>query len=59
MAHLILIANTVLIVIVSPFLVYTIGAAIIFGMWHQFFITAGVFAVLLVIQIVLAMIAEG
>ena len=59
MAHLFVIANSILIVIVATFFLYTIGAAILLGKWHLLIITGVVLFILVMLQMILAIIAES
>ena len=59
MAHLFVIANSILIIIVATFFIYALGAAVVLNEWHQLFITGVVLFVLIVLQMILAIIAES
>lgn len=59
MAHLFVIANSIIIIIVTTFFVYSIGGAIFLGQWHQLLLTGVVLFVLIIVQMILAIIAES
>ena len=59
MAHLFVIANSIIIIVVATFFVYAIGAAVFFGQWHQLLVTAILLFALIVFQMILAIIAES
>lgn len=58
MAHLFVIANSIIIVVVTTFFIYAIGAALVHGQWHQLFITGVILFALVILQMILAIIAE-
>ena len=59
MAHLFVIANSIIIVCVTTFFIYALGAAFILGEWHQLLMTAILLAVLIALQLIMAIIAES